>query len=395
MSQADWLDKDFYKLLGVSKSADSAEVKKAYRKLARELHPDTNPDPKAEERFKAVSEAYDVIGDAEKRKEYDELRALGASGRFGFPGGGGGAGGGAGGFNPSDLGDLFGRAGQAAGGFQDVFSGLFNRGGGGAGPTTRTRARRGQDIESEVNISFSEALDGVTLPLRLATEGACGTCHGTGARAGTTPRVCPTCEGTGQRAQNLGGFAFAEPCDECLGRGLVVDDPCPTCYGSGRAQSSRTVHARVPAGVKDGQRIKLKGKGGPGEAGGPDGDLYIVVHVDSHPVFARNGDNLEITVPVTFDEAALGANVKVPVLGGGAVTLKLPPGTANGRTFRVRGKGAARRDGSKADLLVTVKVSVPEETQLNDAARAALAAYRDATAGHDPRATLMARAGGS
>ncbi len=394
MSQADWLDKDYYKILGVSKTADSAEIKKAYRKLARELHPDTNPDPKAEDRFKAVSEAYDIVGDAEKRKEYDEFRKLGGSGRFGFPGGGPG-GPSPGGFSTGDLGDLFGKAGSAAGGFSDVFSGLFNRGGGTGPGTPRTRARRGQDIESEVNISFTEALDGVTLPLRLATEGACGTCHGTGARAGTTPRVCPTCEGTGQRAQNLGGFAFAEPCDECLGRGLVVDDPCPTCYGSGRAQSSRTVHARVPAGVKDGQRIKLKGKGGPGESGGPDGDLYIMVHVDSHPVFARNGDNLELTVPVTFDEAALGANIKVPILGGGLVTLKLPAGTANGRTFRVRGKGAARRDGTKGDMLVTVKVSVPEESQLNDAARSALAAYRDATGAHDPRSNLMARAGGS
>ena len=392
MSQADWLDKDFYKTLGVSKSADAAEIKKAYRKLARELHPDTNPDPKAEEKFKAVSEAYDVLGSADKRKEYDELRALGAAGRFRFPGGGGGGGAGAGGgFNTGDLGDLFGRAGQAAGGFGDVFSGLFNRGGG----TTRTQGRRGQDIESEVNISFTEALDGVTLPLRLATEGACGSCHGTGARAGSTPRVCPTCEGTGQRSQDLGNFAFAEPCDECLGRGLVVDDPCPTCYGSGRAQSTRTVNARLPAGVKDGQRIKLKGKGGPGAAGGPDGDLYIVVHVDSHPVFHRNGDNLEITVPVTFDEAALGANVKVPTLGGGTVTLKLPPGTANGRTFRVRGRGATRRDGSHGDLLATVRVAVPEESLLNDKARQALADYREATSAHDPRAQLMAQAGGA
>lgn len=389
MSQADWLDKDFYKILGVSKSADSAEIKKAYRKLARELHPDTNPDPKAEDKFKAVSEAYDVLGNADRRKEYDEFRELGAAGGFRFPGAGGGSAGG-GGFSASDLGDLFGRAGQAAGGFGDVFSGLFNRGG-----SQRPQGRRGQDIESEVNISFSEALDGVTLPLRLATEGACGSCHGTGARAGTTPRVCPTCEGTGQRSQNLGNFAFAEPCDECLGRGLVVDDPCPTCYGSGRAQSTRTVNARLPAGVKDGQRIKLKGKGGPGANGGPDGDLYIVVHVDSHPVFHRAGDNLEITVPVTFDEAALGGNIKVPLLGGGTVTLKLPPATANGRTFRVRGKGATRRDGTKGDLLATIKVAVPEESLLSDQAREALNAYRAATSDHDPRAGLMAQAGGA
>lgn len=384
MSQADWLDKDFYKILGVSKKADATEIKKAYRKLARELHPDTNPDPKAEDKFKAVSEAYDVLGDANSRKEYDEIRAMKSTGGFRFPKGGNA--GGQGGFNPGDLGDIFGRGGQA-GGFSDVFSGLFNRG------TTTARARRGQDIESEVNISFSEALDGVTLPLRLATEAACGSCHGTGARTGSTPRVCPTCEGTGQRAQNLGGFAFAEPCDECLGRGLVVDDPCPTCYGSGRAQTSKTVNARVPAGVKDGQRIKLKGKGGPGEAGGANGDLYIVVHVDKHPVFTRSGDNLEITVPITFDEAALGGTIKVPVLGGSTVTLRVPPGTANGRTFRVRGKGAARRDGSKGDMLVAVKVAVPTESELTMEARQALAAYQQAMAGHDPRADLLKSAG--
>lgn len=384
MSQQDWLDKDYYKDLGVSKTADGADIKKAYRKLARELHPDTNSDPKAEEKFKAVSAAYDVVGDPDKRKEYDEFREAVGSGGMRFPGGGGGS------FNTSDLGDLFGRAGSAAGGFGDVFGGLFNRGGGTTGQ--RTRGRRGQDIESEVNISFTEALDGVTLPLRLSTEGACGVCHGTGAKAGTTPHVCPTCEGTGQTMRNAGGFALPEPCDECLGRGLVVDDPCMTCYGSGRAQSTKTVNARIPAGVKGDQRIRLKGKGGPGEGGGADGDLYIVVHVDKHPVFTREGDNLELVLPVTFDEAALGAHVKVPVLGGGTVTLNLPPGTANGRTFRVRGRGATRRDGTKGDLLVTVRVAVPPK--LNDAGREALKAYRDASADHDPRADLMTQAGG-
>lgn len=297
MSQQDWLDKDYYKDLGVSKTADGADIKKAYRKLARELHPDTNSDPKAEEKFKAVSAAYDVVGDPDKRKEYDEFREAVGSGGMRFPGGGGGS------FNTSDLGDLFGLGRFRRGRFRGCLRrGLFNRGGGTTGQ--RTRGRRGQDIESEVNISFTEALDGVTLPLRLSTEGACGVCHGTGAKAGTTPHVCPTCEGTGQTMRNAGGFALPEPCDECLGRGLVVDDPCMTCYGSGRAQSTKTVNARIPAGVKGDQRIRLKGKGGPGEGGGADGDLYIVVHVDKHPVFTREGDNLELVLPVTFDEAA-------------------------------------------------------------------------------------------
>jgi molecular chaperone DnaJ len=194
-----------------------------------------------------------------------------------------------------------------------------------------------------------------------------------------------------QTSSQGGVFAMTEPCRDCLGRGMVVDDPCPVCHGSGRGTSTRTIQARIPAGVKDGQRIRLRGKGAPGERGGPAGDLYVTVHVGPHPLFGRQGDNLTLTAPVRFDEAALGAEISVPTLGGAPVRLRIPAGTPNGRTFRVRGKGATRRDGTKGDLLVTVEVETP--TELSEAARAAVEAYRDAVDGHDPRARLTA--GGS
>lgn len=376
----EWLDKDFYAVLGVSKTATADEMKKAYRKLARESHPDKNPgDKAAEERFKQVSEAYDVLSDEKTRKEYDEARSLFAGGG-GF--GGGGGRGGFGGGTAGDFSDMFG--GQDAS-FSDLLGDIFSRGRGGRRPQP---ARRGSDLESEITLGFNEALDGVTVPLRLSSEGACDTCHGTGAKAGTVPRLCPTCEGSGQTSRNAGGFAFAEPCQTCHGRGMVVDDPCQTCHGSGRGVSARTVQARIPAGVRDGSRIRLKGKGAPGERGGPNGDLYVVVHVTAHPVFARKGDNLAVTVPVTFAEAALGANIKVPTADGKTVTLKIPPGTANGRAFRVRGRGVTRKDGTKGDLLATVEVLVP--ANLNDEARDALRAFADVTDQGDPRAELLA-----
>jgi molecular chaperone DnaJ len=382
----DWLDKDFYAILGVSKTASAEEIKKSYRKLARELHPDKNPGNKeAEERFKSVSEAYDVLSDDKTRKEYDEARTLFAGGGGFRPGGGGFGGGGFGGGGATyDFSDVF--SGED-GGFGDILGNIFNRGRGGR---TAPRARRGADLDSEITLGFDEALDGVTVPLRLSSEGACASCHGTGARSGTVPRLCPTCEGSGQVSRNAGGFAFAEPCPSCHGRGLIVDDPCPTCSGSGRGMSSRTVQARIPAGVKDGARIRLKGKGAPGENGGPNGDLYVTVHVTAHPVFGRKGDNLTVTVPVTYTEAALGAQVKVPVPGGSTVTLKIPEGTANGRTFRVRGRGVARKDGTKGDLLATVDVVVP--TTLTDEARTALRSFADAMGDADPRADLLAAA---
>ena len=385
----DWLEKDFYKVLDVPKDASADEIKKKYRKLARQLHPDKNPgDAKAEERFKEVSEAYDVLSDDAKRKEYDEARTLFAGGR-GFGGGGYGAPGGFSGGTTYDFGDLFGDEG---GGLGDLLGGIFNRGRGGSTRTARA-PRRGADVESEITLGFDEALSGATIPLRLASDAACESCHGTGARAGTVPRLCPACDGSGQTSRNAGGFAFAEPCAACHGRGLIVDDPCTTCRGSGRGVSTRTVQARIPAGVKDGARIRLKGKGAPGERGGPDGDLYVVVHVRAHPVFGRKGDNLTVSVPVTFAEAALGGQVVVPTPGGGTVTLKIPAGTTNGRTFRVRGKGVRRKDGTTGDLLATVDVTVP--STLSDEAREALEKYAEATADEDPRKDLLAAAGKS
>ncbi|MYT30809.1 MULTISPECIES: molecular chaperone DnaJ [unclassified Streptomyces] len=390
MSTKDFVEKDYYKVLGVPKDATEAEIKKAYRKLARENHPDANKgDAKAEERFKEISEANDVLGDAKRRKEYDEARALFGNGGFRAGPGGGGS------FN-FDLGDLFGGAGGAGGsggfggGLGDVFGGLFNRGGG-AG--TRTQPRRGQDIESEVTLSFTEAVDGATVPLRMSSQAPCKACSGTGDKNGT-PRVCPTCVGTGQVSRGAGGgFSLTDPCADCKGRGLIAQEPCEVCKGSGRASSARTMQVRIPAGVSDGQRIRLRGKGGPGEHGGPAGDLYVVVHVGAHPVFGRKGDNLTVTVPVTFPEAALGGEIKVPTLGGPAVTLKLPAGTPNGRTMRARGKGAARKDGTRGDLLVTIEVVVPGD--LGDKAKEALESYREATAGPDPRAELFQAAKGA
>jgi molecular chaperone DnaJ len=392
----DLLEKDLYKVLGVPKDATEAEIKKAYRKLAREFHPDANKgDAKAEERFKEISEANDVLSDAKRRKEYDEGRALFGNGGF-RPGPGAG---GTGGFN-SDLGDhcggaqggpggtTTGQGGGFGGGLGDVFGGLFNRGGG-----TRVQPRRGQDIESEVTLSFTEAVDGATVPLRMSSQAPCKACSGTGDKNGT-PRVCPTCVGTGQVSRGGGGgFSLTDPCVDCKGRGLIAETPCEVCHGSGRAKSSRTMQVRIPAGVTDGQRIRLRGKGAPGERGGPAGDLYVVVHVGRHPVFGRKDANLTVTVPVSFVEAALGGDVKVPTLGGPPVTLKLPPGTPNGRTLRARGKGAVRKDGSRGDLLVTVEVAVPEKTE--GKVLDALEAYREATGDADPRAELFKAAKGA
>ncbi|MGN6253220.1 MAG: molecular chaperone DnaJ [Marmoricola sp.] len=398
MSNAEWANKDFYAVLGVAKDADQAAIKKAYRKLARENHPDSKPgDAAAEERFKQVAEAYDVVGDADKRTQYDEMRAMFAGGA-GFPGGFGG--GFPGGFGGPGAGGPGGAG--TAGGFDisDLLGGLFGGGagggtsGGGFGRTRAARPVRGADIETEATLSFTDAVDGTTLSLRLSSDAPCPTCSGTGGKPGTRPHICPECEGTGMVVGSVGGaFSMNQTCPNCHGRQLVYDDPCPTCHGSGRGLSSRTIQARIPAGVKDGQRIRLKGKGAVGDNGGPNGDLIVLVHVGSHPLFGRKGDALTLELPVRFDEAALGAEVKVPTLDGASVTLRIPPGTPNGRTMRVRGRGVRRKDGSRGDLLVTVAVQVPDV--LDGAARAAVEAYRDAVAGSDPRAGLTTAAGGA
>jgi molecular chaperone DnaJ len=384
MSVRDYVEKDYYAALGVPKDAAAADIKKAYRKLARQFHPDANSgDAAAEEKFKEISEAYDVLSDATKRKEYDEARSLFGAGGYRMPAGGG-FGGPGGGNIQFDLSDLFGGAAAGGGGgLGDLLGGLFSGGGrrGPAGP------RRGADVEAEVTVSFTDAAAGVTLPLSLSGPHVCPTCAGSGAKPGTQPRVCPNCSGTGSTSRNQGGFAFAEPCRNCRGSGRLIDDPCSTCRGSGQAITTRSLKARIPAGVADGQRIRLKAKGEPGNNGGPAGDLYVTVHVAKHDLFGRKGNNLTLTLPVTFSEAALGATVKVPTLDGAAVTMKIPAGTPSGKVLRVRGRGVAKQDGAPGDLLVTVEIAVPQK--LSDEARDALQAFA-AAAPDDPRAHLSA-----
>lgn len=390
MSTQDWLDKDFYKALGVAKDADAATIRKSYRKLARTLHPDKNPgDAAAEARFKEVSEAYDVLSDPAKRKEYDEARALFGSGGFraqpggGFPNGGGGFSG------NFDLGDLFAQAGQS-GGSADVggmFGNLFggasrSRGRGSTGP------RRGQDVESEITLGFDEATHGATLPLQLTGPGACSLCHGSGARPGTSPRICPTCGGSGFVSRNQGAFGFSEPCRDCKGSGRMVDEPCPQCHGTGQQNRTRTITVKIPPGVRDGARLRIPGKGTPGARGGPAGDLFVVVHVRPHKLFGRQGDDLTLTVPISFPEAALGTTLRVPTLDG-SVSVKIPAGTSSGRTFRVRGRGVATRTG-KGDLLVTVEVAVPKK--LDAKAKAAVEALAQSQS-DDPRPEVTAALG--
>ncbi len=357
--QREWFEKDYYKVLGVSENAAAKDVTKAYRKLARQYHPDANPDdPKAEERFKEISAAYDVVGDETKRKEYDEVRKLGPMG--GMFGGPGGAGGGPQDFtftmdDSTDLGDLLG----------GLFRGGRRRGGaaGGVGP------RRGNDLEAELTMSFADAVNGVNTTLYLTSDAACSTCHGSGARPGTTPRPCPTCHGRGVVDDNQGLFSFSQPCPTCRGNGVVIDDPCPTCRGSGIERRQREVKVRIPAGVKDGQRIRLKGRGGPGRNGGPAGDLFVTVNVQPDPVFSRDGDNLVVRVQATFPQAALGAEVPVPLLDGGHVTVRIRPGTQPGNKYRVKGKGVPAKRGA-GDLIALIDVAVP--TKLSPAERQAI-----------------------
>jgi molecular chaperone DnaJ len=351
----EWFEKDYYGVLGVPKNASASEIKKAYRKLAQQFHPDANPgNAEAEDRFKEISAAHDVLGDEEKRKSYDQVREMGGAGGFGGFGPGGfgrqegqgGFPGGAGGatyVNAEDLGDLFG--------------GLFGNAGRGRGRPS-SRPQRGADLETDVRISFDEAMAGTTVPVKITGPAVCQTCHGSGAAQATSPTTCPECGGTGEIAVNQGYFSMAQPCRRCRATGSIIDTPCPTCKGGGSVRRTRTFQVKIPAGVKDGARIRLAGRGEPGPAGGKAGDLFVRVNVQGHDLFGRKGDNLTLTLPVSFPEAALGAHVQVPTLNG-PVTLKVPSGTPNGKTFRIRGKGAPKSKGGHGDLLVTTQVDVP------------------------------------
>ncbi|BBZ79195.1 chaperone protein DnaJ [Mycolicibacterium anyangense] len=391
MVQREWVEKDFYKVLGVSSDADDAEIKRVAKKLLAENHPDRNPDnPQAEERYKEVGEARDVLTDPAKRKEYDETRRLfaggGGFGRRFNGGGGGGAGGGFGGFSGDgaefNLNDLFGQAGQDGGAnIGDLFGGLFGRG---AQPRP-SRPRRGKDLETETDLDFLEATKGVAMPLRLTSPAPCTNCHGSGARPGTSPKVCATCNGSGVINRNQGAFGFSEPCTDCRGSGSIIEHPCDECRGTGVATRTRTINVRIPPGVEDGQRIRLAGQGEAGLRGAPSGDLYVTVHVRPDKVFGRDGDDLTVTVPVSFTELALGTTLSVPTLEG-KVGVRVPKGTADGRILRVRGRGVPKRSGGHGDLLVTVKVAVPPNVE--GEALEALEAYAAAekASGFDPRA---------
>jgi len=366
-------EKDLYKVLGVDKKASADEIKKAYRKLARENHPDQNPGNKeAEERFKAVSAAYDVLGDPDKRKEYDRGGMFAGGNPFAGAGGPGGA--------PFD-----------AAGFGDIFSQMF---GGGAGPTRagRPRPERGRDLEAEVNLGFDQSLAGVQVPLTLTTPGDCGTCHGTGARPGTSPKVCPNCQGRGVESEGQGLFSISQPCMLCHGTGTVIEDPCGTCGGSGQVEKTKKLKVNIPAGVKEGSRVRIAGRGEPGRNGGPDGDLYVITHVSPSPVFRRKGDNVEVEVPLTVTEQLLGAEVEVPTLDG-KKKLRVPAGTRHGTVQRLRGEGPPRlgSSGARGDIHYRFVVDVPKE--LTDEQSELVEKLSKTMNGSDPRASLFAAAG--
>lgn len=341
----DWVDKDFYVILGVPEAASAEDIKKAYRKLAQQHHPDANPDDKAaEERFKEISEAYATLSDAEQRQEYDQVRKMVASGGFGGFGGGG--------YRQNvrveDLSDLLG----GLGGLGDLFG--FGGGGRSNGP------RRGDDLATDLTIGFDEAVRGVTTKVKVRGDAACSRCGGTGAEPGTSVETCPTCRGSGTVAQNQGLFSFSQPCPQCGGAGRLVANPCTKCRGSGTETRTRSINVRIPAGVADGSTLRLHGKGAPGRSGGPPGDLLVRIRVTPSPLFGRKGNDLTLTVPITYAEAALGTRLEVPTLDS-TVKLKIPPGTPSGKTFRVRGKGVAAERGRQGDLLVTVEVAVPSK----------------------------------
>ncbi len=377
---------DPYKILGVDRKASQDEIKKAHRRLVRQYHPDRNPgDASAEEKFKEVQAAYDLVGDPEKRKQYDR------GGIFGMGGGGGAGSGGSGGFTAADF-----------GGFQDILSNLFGGGGGGGaggpgGPGGGARGRtqttstgpkpeRGKDLESSVAISFEQAMNGAQVPLSVATTQPCPTCRGTGAKPGTSPKVCPKCQGRGIESQGQGLFSISQPCSRCHGSGAIIEDPCPTCQGAGQQKTVKNYKVNIPAGVREGSRVRLAGKGEAGRNGGPSGDLYVVTHVAPSPIFERKGDNLEVEVPLTIPEAIRGADVEVPTLNG-RKKLRVSPGTKHGTVQRLRGEGPPKLGGKgKGDLHYKFVIDVPATLS---AEQSEAVEKLSEVMGDDPRARLF------
>jgi molecular chaperone DnaJ len=367
------LAEDLYKVLGVSKKASDEEIKKAYRRLARKYHPDRNPDdPKSEERFKEVQSAYDTLSDPEKRKQYD---AGGMFSGFGQRPGGGGAG------------APFGGAGGGFGDLGDIFSNIFSRGGG----RTHTEQVRGRDLETETRLSFDQAVKGTQVSVTVPKAESCPTCHGSGAKPGTRPVTCPRCEGRGIDAQSQGFFSISQPCPQCGGSGEIIEDPCPTCGGSGLTQQTKRYRVNIPAGVRDGTRIRLAGKGEAAPRGGQPGDLYVVTRVAESPVFKRlDGGNLEVRVPITVTEALQGATIEVPTLEG-TKKIKVPQGTRHGTVQRLRGEGAPKRGGQgRGDMRYRLEIEMPQK--LSGEQREAVQRLAETMNGDDPRADLLARA---
>jgi molecular chaperone DnaJ len=334
--------KDPYAALGVDRKASDDEIKKAYRKLAREYHPDKNPgDARAEERFKEVQEAYDVLSDPDKRKQFDS-----GGGIFG------------GGFDPGAFRGGFGGGGGGGGGFGDILSDLFG-GGGGPGGRGASRPQRGRDLETDVHVSFEQAMDGAQIPISVPLSAPCPTCHGSGAKPGTAPEVCSRCQGRGVEAESQGLFSISQPCRQCGGTGTEIKDPCATCGGAGSTRQVKRYRANVPAGVREGSRIRLAGKGEAGRRKGPPGDLFVVTRVGESKVFRRKGDNLEVNVPITIPEAIRGATVDVPTLSG-SKRIRVPAGTQHGTVQRLRGEGPPRLGGKgRGDIHYRLAIDVP------------------------------------
>jgi molecular chaperone DnaJ len=369
---------DLYKVLGVSKKASDDEIKKAYRKLARKYHPDRNPDDAAaEEKFKEVQGAYDTLSDPEKREQYD------AGGMFGgFGGGQGGPGGGP--FGPGGFG-----TGGGGADFGDILSNIFGRGGGGG--RAQAQQQRGRDLETELSLSFDQAVNGAQVSVSVPKAERCTTCHGSGAKPGTAPVTCPRCNGRGVDAESQGFFSISQPCPQCGGAGQIIEDPCPTCGGSGLTRQTKRYKVNIPAGVKDGARIRLAGKGEAGPRGGPPGDLYVTTRVTPSPIFKRlDGGNLEVTVPITIAEALRGATIEVPTLDG-TKKIKVPAGTRHGTVQRLRGEGPPKPRGKgRGDVRYRLEIDVPQE--LTEEQQEAAEKLAEALNGDDPRAELLRRA---